>query len=130
VLKLRDLAICSSEGFAPCAGFCAHPTVSSFCAAFCANATLLGSTSAPSTGSFCSSRRAKQSLDRFCPGMHIPHRRLDVIVSGHVLQCKRIGVLPGLRQKRVPHPKEVGEGSEAIGTRETLMNLARARTCE
>src|SRR6201988_4385126 len=30
--------------------------------------------------------------------MHIAHRRLNVIVSGHVLQCKGVGVLPHFGQ--------------------------------
>jgi hypothetical protein len=32
----------------------------------------------------------------------VAHRGLDVIVSGHVLQRERIGILPGLGQKGVP----------------------------
>jgi hypothetical protein len=40
--------------------------------------------------------------------MHVAHRRFNVIVARHVLQRKRVGVLPGLGQKRVAESVEPG----------------------
>jgi hypothetical protein len=40
--------------------------------------------------------------------MHVAHRRFNVIVARHVLQRKRVGVLPGLGQEGVAESVEPG----------------------
>jgi hypothetical protein len=52
----------------------------------------------------------EQLLDRILAWMHVAHRRLNVIVSGDVLQCKRVRVLPGFGEKRVPERMQPGIG--------------------
>jgi hypothetical protein len=44
--------------------------------------------------------------------MYVAHGRLDVIVPGHVLQRKGIGVLACLGQKRMPEQPGIGVGHD------------------
>ena len=48
----------------------------------------------------------KERVDRVSLRVDVTHRRLDVIVAGHVLQRKGVSVLAGLGQERVPAARE------------------------
>jgi hypothetical protein len=58
----------------------------------------------------------EQLVDRSFPWVYVPHRSLNVIVSGNVLQCKGISVLSGLGQKRVTKSVQasVGMGGDLL----------------
>jgi hypothetical protein len=55
-----------------------------------------------------SAQAHEQLLHGICLRMHIAHRRLNVIVAGHVLQCKRVGMLAGLGQECVTLTVQAG----------------------
>ncbi len=80
----NNLAKSASEGISDCTGFCTD---------------FLHSTRPSGRSRFPEPH--KQFLNRFFAWVHVAHRGLNVIVSRYVLQRERIGVLPGLGQKRV-----------------------------